>query len=159
MASEPATITGGAQMAEKAEGTITIDADPPTVLGVITDFESYPQWATGVKNIEVLERDAHGRGIAVRFEVSAVGMNGWYILNYDYSAGADGLSWTFQEGSPIKDLQGEYELEADGDATGVTYRALVEPGIPMIGFMKRQVSKMIIDTALKGLKKRVESLG
>ncbi len=144
-------------MAERAEGTITIEADPATVIGVITDFEAYPDWATGVKKIEVLERDGSGRGTKVRFEVSAVGMSGWYVLNYDHAAGEAGLSWTFEDGSPIKDLQGEYELEADGDETQVTYRALVEPGIPMIGFMKRQVSKMIIDTALKGLKKRVES--
>jgi hypothetical protein len=35
----------------------------------------------------------------------------------------------------------------------------VEPGIPMIGFMKRKMEKQVIDIALKGLKKRVESLG
>lgn len=146
-------------MAEKAEGNITIDADPATVLGVITDFEAYPQWASSVKKIEVLERDEQGRGRRVRFEVSAVGMNGWYVLAYDHSGGASGISWTFEDGSPMKDLQGEYELEASDGGTDVTYRALVEPGIPMMGFMKKQVSKMIIDTALKGLKKRVESLG
>ena len=31
--------------------------------------------------------------------------------------------------------------------------------IPMIGMMKRRIEKTIIDTALKGLKKRVEALG
>ena len=30
--------------------------------------------------------------------------------------------------------------------------------IPMIGMLKRKAEKVIIDTALKGLKKRVESL-
>jgi len=141
MASEP---DEGEKMAEKTEGTIDIAAPPATVLAVITDFEAYPDWAGSVKAIEVLERDAQGRGTTVRFEVTA--------------AGEAGVSWTFQEGSPIKDLQGEYGLEAAGEATHVTYRAAVEPGIPMIGFMKRQVTKMIIDTALKGLKKRVESI-
>jgi len=144
-------------MAERAEGTISIDASPAEVLAVITDFEAYPAWANGVKRIEVLERDEQGRGSRVRFEVSAVGISGWYVLSYHY-AGDDALSWTFEEGSPIKDLQGEYALAAEDESTHVTYRAAVEPGIPMIGFMKKQVSKMIIDTALKGLKKRVESL-
>ena len=145
-------------MAERTEGAIDIAASPETVLGVIVDFEAYPQWATGVKNIEVLEKDAAGRGLVVRFEVTAVGMSGWYILNYDHSAGDAGVSWTFQQGSPFKDLQGEYGLAPTDAGTHVTYRAAVEPGIPMIGFMKRQVAKMAIDTALKGLKKRVESL-
>jgi ribosome-associated toxin RatA of RatAB toxin-antitoxin module len=145
-------------MAERTEGSIDIAATPAVILGVVSDFDAYPEWAGMVKKIEVLERDGDGRGTKVRFDVSAVGMNGWYVLNYDYSQGEKAVSWTFLEGSPMKDLQGEYVLEPAGNGTHVTYRAAVEIGIPMIGFVKRQVNKMIIDTALKGLKKRVESL-
>ena len=42
--------------------------------------------------------------------------------------------------------------------TEVTYRLAVDLSIPMIGMLKRKAEKVIIDTALKGLKKRVESL-
>ena len=42
--------------------------------------------------------------------------------------------------------------------TEVTYRLAVDVSIPMIGMLKRKAEKIIIDTALKGLKKRVESL-
>ena len=38
------------------------------------------------------------------------------------------------------------------------YRLAVELGIPMIGMLRRKAEKVIIDTALKGLKNRVESL-
>lgn len=145
-------------MADQTEGTITIDAAPSVVMGVITDFEAYPEWAQGVKKAEVLETDGDGRGTRVRFEVSAVGLSGWYVLVYEYRPGDAGVSWTFEDGSPIKNLEGSYDLSADGDETGVVYRAAVDPGVPMIGFMKRKVEKMVIDTALKGLKKRVESL-
>ncbi len=41
----------------------------------------------------------------------------------------------------------------------MTYKAKVDITIPMLGFIKRQMEKLVIDTALKGLKKRVESLG
>jgi hypothetical protein len=34
----------------------------------------------------------------------------------------------------------------------------VDISIPMIGLLKRKAEKVIVDTALKGLKKRVESL-
>jgi hypothetical protein len=34
----------------------------------------------------------------------------------------------------------------------------VDIAIPMIGMLKRKAEKVIIDTALKGLKRRVESL-
>ncbi|HEX9712105.1 MAG TPA: SRPBCC family protein [Actinomycetota bacterium] len=145
-------------MAEQTEGTITIDASPAAVMGAIADFEAYPEWAQGVKKTEILETDGEGRGKRVRFEVSAVGLSGWYVLSYDYEPGDQGVSWTFEDGSPIKNLEGSYGLTPDGDATDVVYRAVVDPGVPMIGFMKRKVEKMVIDTALKGLKKRVESL-
>jgi hypothetical protein len=39
----------------------------------------------------------------------------------------------------------------------VTYRLRVDVSIPMIGMLKRRAEKVIIDTALKGLKQRVES--
>ena len=38
------------------------------------------------------------------------------------------------------------------------YRLAVDVKIPMIGMIKRKAEKVIVDTALKGLKKRVESL-
>ena len=145
-------------MAEKTEGTITIDASPAQVMEVITDFEAYPEWAQGMKKGEILDKGDDGRGTKVRFEVSMMGINGWYILSYVYEPADAGVVWTFQEGSPLKDLSGEYHLRAEGDGTFVTYLASLDPGIPMVGFMKRKVEKTVIDTALKGLKKRVESL-
>jgi carbon monoxide dehydrogenase subunit G len=146
-------------MADKTEGTITIDATPAEVMAVIADYEAYPDWASGVKKVEVLEADGRGRGNKVRYEVSMMGLSGWYILTYEYAEGESGVTWSFVEGSPLRNLEGTYELAAEGDGTFVTYTAAVDPGIPMIGFMKRKMEKAIIDTALKGLKNRVESLG
>ena len=42
--------------------------------------------------------------------------------------------------------------------TEVTYRLALDVSIPLIGMLKRKGEKILIDTALKGLKKRVESL-
>jgi hypothetical protein len=56
-------------------------------------------------------------------------------------------------------MDGAYSLRALGDgSTEVTYRLVLDLSIPLIGMIKRKGEKMIIDTALKGLKKRVESL-
>jgi len=38
----------------------------------------------------------------------------------------------------------------------VTYELAVDLAIPMLGLLKRKAEKMIINTALKGLKARVE---
>jgi hypothetical protein len=39
----------------------------------------------------------------------------------------------------------------------VTYQLTVDVKIPMLGMIKRKAEKVIIDRALAGLKKRVES--
>ena len=41
----------------------------------------------------------------------------------------------------------------------MTYDLAVGIRVPMIGILKRRAEKMIIDTALKGLKSRAESIG
>jgi hypothetical protein len=43
-----------------------------------------------------------------------------------------------------------------GSGTEVTYTLSVELSIPMIGMLRRKAEKIIIDTALKELKRRVE---
>jgi hypothetical protein len=55
---------------------------------------------------------------------------------------------------------GSYELERDADGrTHVTYSLTVDLSIPMLGLLKRKAERVVMDTALKELKKRVESLG
>ncbi|MFC7587576.1 hypothetical protein ACFQYP_30740 [Nonomuraea antimicrobica] len=38
----------------------------------------------------------------------------------------------------------------------MTYELAVDLSVPMIGLIRRKAEKVIVDTALKGLKKRVE---
>jgi hypothetical protein len=57
----------------------------------------------------------------------------------------------------LKAMTGSYTLTSDGDGTKVTYRLAVDVKIPMIGLLKRKAEKVIVDTALKELKKRVEA--
>lgn len=141
-------------MAEQTEGTIEIDAKPADVLGVIADFEAYPDWSD-VKSVEVAERDAKGRGKEVAYEVSMMGVTAGYTLAYRY--GKNRVSWTTSraEGA-VRDVQGEYVLEEEDGGTLVTYRLSVELAVPLPGFVRRQGEKKVIRTALDGLKRRVE---
>jgi hypothetical protein len=47
-------------------------------------------------------------------------------------------------------------LVPKGPATEVTYALAVDLVMPMLGMLKRKAEKVIMDTALKELKKRVE---
>ena len=53
-------------------------------------------------------------------------------------------------------MDGSYQLEPVEGGTRVTYQLEVNVSIPMLGMLKRKAEKVIIDTALKELKKRVE---
>ena len=145
-------------MAEKTEGSITIDASPAEVMRVINDYDAYPEWA-GMKTAEVLTEYEDGRPAEVKMSVSQMGFDATYTLEYEYEEDDGGVSWTTEEASgAVKDIQGEYVLEPlDGGSTKVTYRLQLTLGVSLPGFLKRQAEKQVVSTALGGLKKRVES--
>jgi ribosome-associated toxin RatA of RatAB toxin-antitoxin module len=144
-------------MAERTEGSTEIEASPAEIMEVITDFESYPDWAEGIRSAKVRERDGQGRPTEVAFEFSAMGFDAMYTLSYEY-AGDDEIRWTTKEASgSVKDIQGEYRLgELNGD-TEVTYRLAVEPAFKVPAFLRRRAEKQALQAGLEGLKKRVES--
>jgi carbon monoxide dehydrogenase subunit G len=145
-------------MADQTQGSIDIDADPKAIMAVIEDYEAYPEWAGQIKKVDVRERDNQKRGKQVYYEVSQGPMKADYVLEYTYKPNDGGVSWVFVEGHGLRDLQGDYTLEPTGSRTHVTYKAKVDITIPMLGMIKRKMEKLVIDTALKGLKKRVESM-
>jgi ribosome-associated toxin RatA of RatAB toxin-antitoxin module len=145
-------------MPEQTTSSIVIDATPDRVMAVIVDFEDYPAWVQGMKKVEITRRDADSRAEQVHFELEAMPIKDAYTLEYDY-VGPDTLRWHLVEGKMLRAMEGAYELAATASDTQVTYRLAVDVAIPMIGMLRRKAEKVIIDTALKGLKKRVESLG
>jgi ribosome-associated toxin RatA of RatAB toxin-antitoxin module len=145
-----------ATVVEKASSSIVIDADKPTIMAVIADFESYPEWSTAIKQVSVDETGDGGRGTKATFTLDAGVLKDTYTLAYDWS-GDDRVDWHLVSGKMMKSQDGSYELSQKGEATEVTYRLAVDLAVPMLGMFKRKAEKMIMDTALKGLKKRVES--
>jgi len=144
-------------MADQTTSSIRISAPAAAVMAVIADFESYPSWATGVKRAEVVQSGADGRAEQVQFALDASPIKDEYTLSYEWDDDRQ-VTWTLVQGRVLKGMDGAYLLDETGDETEVTYRLAVDVAIPMIGMLKRKAEKVIIDTALKGLKRRVESL-
>ncbi|NEA40878.1 SRPBCC family protein [Streptomyces sp. SID11385] len=143
-------------MAEHTSSSITIEAAPAAVMGVIADFARYPDWTGEVKEADVLARDAEGRAEQVRLVMDAGAIKDDQTLAYTW-ASPDEVTWTLVKSQMLRSLDGSYRLRAKGDATEVTYQLTVDVKIPMLGMIKRKAEKVIIDRALAGLKKRVES--
>ena len=146
-------------MADKTTSTILIAVPKKNVMSVIAEFAAYPEWATGVRSAEVLESGADGRGRRVRFTLDAGMIKDSYVLGYDWDGDAR-VRWELAErGSMISQMSGRYLLTDRGDSTEVTYELAVGIRVPMIGMLKRRAEKIIIDTALAGLRSRAEALG
>lgn len=145
-------------MAEHTRSSITIEAPPADVMAVIADFDRYPEWTGEVKEAEVLETDAQGRAEQVRLLLDAGAIKDEHVLAYQWSGG-DEVSWSLVRSRMLRALDGTYRLDATagGKSTEVTYELTVDVKIPMLGTIKRKAEKVIIDRALDGLKKRVES--
>jgi ribosome-associated toxin RatA of RatAB toxin-antitoxin module len=146
-------------MAEQTTSSITIQAPPSEIMDVIADFDSYPHWATGVRTAEVVAELPDGRAEKVFFKLDVSPIKDEYTLAYVWS-GDEQVTWVLDQGKMLKSLDGAYVLTDRGDgSTEVTYRLALDVSIPLIGMLKRKGEKILIDAALKGLKKRVESLG
>ena len=146
-------------MADQTESSVVIDSAPGNVLGVIADFERYPQWAGAVKEVEVLDRQADGRASRVRFTLDAGAVRDTYSLDYSWDFDDDGvgeLSWKLDQSGVMRAMDGSYRITPSGPGTEVTYTLAIDLRIPMLGMLRRKAEKTIIDTALNELKKRVE---
>lgn len=145
-------------MASSTTSSITVAAPRTEVMDVIADFAAYPQWAAAVRSAEVLETGPGGRASKVRFTLDAGVIKDSYVLAYSWD-GDRQVTWRLAEaGAVVTEMTGGYRLSDAGSGAEVGYELTVDVRIPLPGLLKRKAEKMIIDTALKGLKARAESL-
>lgn len=144
-------------MGDQASDSVVINASPDAIMAVILDLEAYPEWSDDIKKVEVLSRDDRERPLEVAFDVDARVARVEYTLRYDHAMD-NGVTWSLMEGEVLDQLDGSYVLAPQGDTTEVTYALEVDIAMPVPGFLKKRAAKTILDTGLKGLKRRVESL-
>jgi hypothetical protein len=148
-------------MADMSTQSIVIAASPARVAEVICDFPHYPEWVSATKDVEVLQEYEDGYASQVRFVLDAGVFSDEYTLAYEYADDISRIEWHLVEPSKMQKAQdGSYDIVDNGDGTAtVTYTLAVDLAIGMLGMFKRKAEKMIMDTALTELKRRVESLG
>ncbi|WP_283133774.1 SRPBCC family protein [Rhizohabitans arisaemae] len=143
-------------MADRTRAGIVIGADRESVLAVIADFPAYPEWAGQIRQARILQTGPDGKATLVRFVLDAGIIKDEYTLGYTWH-GDEGVGWRMVEpGLMLSGLEGGYLLADAGTGTEVTYELTVALKVPMLGMVKRKAEKVIVDTALRELKKRVE---
>lgn len=144
-------------MGERVNDTCVIAADIDTVWNVITDLDSYPAWADGVIETEVMEVNDDGSPHRGRFRIDAKVAEIGYLIEYVYED--YDVRWTLIEGDTISQLDGLYELWEDDEGTGVRYSLEVDLDIPVPGFLKKRAAKHILEQGLSSLRQRAEDGG
>lgn len=146
-------------MADGTFSTLEIDSSPETLYDVAADVAAYPEWASGVKEVEVVSVDANGAVDRARFVLEGFVKEIEYVLKYTHDR-PNALTWVAEESDDLKMLEGSYQFGlADSGATEVVYSLTVEPNFVIPGFIRRQAEKQIVTTALRGLRKRVANSG
>ncbi len=144
-------------MPDQSTQSIVVAAPAADVLAVIADFPAYPEWAASMKACEVIATHPDGHASVVRFLLDAGIVSDDYELAYDWAADGSGVTWSLVRSKLQKSQHGSYQLaDAGPGQTRVTYSLSVELAGPMLGILKRKAEQVVMDTALRELKKRVE---
>lgn len=146
-------------MADTSTQSIVIGAPTAQIAEIICDFPRYPEWVSAARSVEVVEEYEDGYASQVRFVIDAGVVQDEYTLTYEYAEDISRIEWSLVAPSRMQKAQtGSYDIVDNGDGTStVTYTLAVELSIAMMGMFKRKAEKMIMDTALKELKRRVEN--
>ena len=122
----------------------------------IVDYDTFPDWQTAVKAVEVLSRYDDGRGRDVRFQIDAKVRQVSYTLRYSYEP-PHLITWDYVDGD-VKSVDGEYVFEDQRDGTTLaTYSLAIDPGVWLPGPVKKVLTDQVMKRSVEDLKRRVES--
>jgi ribosome-associated toxin RatA of RatAB toxin-antitoxin module len=138
-------------MADTSVSTVIIDAPLAEVEAALFGVESYPDWLSSIKKVDVVERDGD-RVTKAKVSIDAGMMKDRAVLDYDWSAAPATLSFSLDEADLMTQMDGVYTLKAiDADSTQVTYELTVAVSLPVPAMMITKAQQQTIDAALKEL--------
>jgi ribosome-associated toxin RatA of RatAB toxin-antitoxin module len=136
-----------------------IDAPIDAVWAVVEDVEGWAAWQSTLGQVDVTEKDAHGRAAACDVDIDAKITKISMTLACDYVAPTE-MTFARTSGS-LSSLEGTWRLEDLGDGrTRASYELEVDPG-SVIGFLlnperKEKLRALLVDARPAELKARVE---
>lgn len=137
--------------------TVEVAASAETIMGIVADFEAYPQWNEEIKGCWVLARYHDGRPSQLRLDVVVQGQAGTFITAV-YYPGDNQIYTMLQQGDFFSKQEQKFSVVPIGATSLLTVDLDVETTMPI---PKQMVKKAVNDTLeylADNLKARAEQL-
>jgi ribosome-associated toxin RatA of RatAB toxin-antitoxin module len=137
--------------------TVEVAADAATVMGIVADFEAYPQWNDEVKGLWVLARYDDGRPSQLRLDASYSGFDGTFIQAVYYPS-ATQIQTVLQQGDLFSKQEQLFSVVEIGATSLLTVDMDVETEMAMPKPMVKKACGNVLDYLADNLKRRAEEL-
>jgi hypothetical protein len=137
--------------------TVEVAADEAAILGIVADFEAYPQWNEEVEGCWILHRYEDGRPSQLRLDTLIQGNKGTYIQAVYYPA-PNQIQTVMQQGEHFSKQHQLFSVVGMGPVSLLTVDMDVETTFPVPAMMVKKVANDALDHLANNLKARAESL-
>ena len=135
--------------------TVEVAADAASIMAIVADFESYPQWNEGIKGLWVLARYDDGRPSQLRLDAAYEGIEGVYIQAVYYPA-PNQIQTVMQQGNFFTKQEQLFSVVGLGSSSLLTVDMDVETGMSIPGPMVKKLANNVLDYLADNLKRRAE---
>ncbi len=137
--------------------TVEVEAAAETIMGIVADFESYPQWNEEIKGCWVLARYNDGRPSQLRLDVVVQGQAGTFITAV-YYPGENPIYTVLQQGDHLSKQEQRFSVVAMGATSLLTVDLEVEVKMAVPNAMVKKIVGDTLDYLADNLKTRAEQL-
>ncbi|SPM29480.1 SRPBCC family protein [Mycobacterium terramassiliense] len=137
--------------------TVEVSANAASIMGIVADFERYPEWNEEIKGLWVLARYDDGRPSQVRLDADYQGMQATFIQAV-YYPGENQIQTVLQQGDLFSKQEQLFSVVETGAASLLTVDMDVETTLPVPAPMVKSLAGNVLDHLAENLKQRAEQL-
>lgn len=137
--------------------TVEVAADAASIMAIVADFESYPQWNEEIKGLWVLARYDDGRPSQLRLDAAWQGIEGTYIQAVYYPS-PNQIQTVMQQGDMFTKQEQLFSVVEMGSTSLLTVDMDVETEMAVPKPMVKSMANNVLDYLAENLKKRAEQL-
>ena len=138
--------------------TLEVGAKATAILGIVADFEAYPQWNAEVKDLHILARYDDGRPSQLRIDTVVQGHEITFIQAV-YYPGENQIQTVLQQGDFFTKQNQLFSVVGMGPASLLTVDLEVETSMAVPAMMVKKLANDVLEHLADNLKTRAEHLG